>query len=127
MPSPDWGRRTTPHRASPLPVACARRGHTGTLIGLAYDTGDTGLYSRELFDRIYLIPYPSSGAGPLLDSLRKVQEETGLALVLPTLDSEMDVYLAVQEELTALGHSLLSARYQGFETAGQNSPGRILP
>jgi carbamoyl-phosphate synthase large subunit len=93
---------------NPAPgVAVARSlrdgGHKGRLIGLAYDTMDTGLYNRDIFDEIYMIPYPSAGSEALLERLKAIHADGGLDVVLPTLDSEMELYLSLSEELSELG------------------------
>lgn len=93
---------------NPAPgVAVARclreAGHRGRLVGLAYDPMDSGLYHRELFDEIFMVPYPSGGGEPLLEKLAMVQATGGLDAVLPTLDSEMDLYLSLKGELSARG------------------------
>lgn len=109
----DWSRASiavTGMNAADNPapgVAVARSlraaGHKGRLIGLAYDTLDSGLYNREIFDEIFLVPYPSRGPGPLLDRLREIRRDAGLEIVLPTLDSEMDLYLRLEPEYRELG------------------------
>jgi carbamoyl-phosphate synthase large subunit len=93
---------------NPAPgVAVARSlregGHRGRLIGLAYDTMDTGLYNRDIFDEIYMIPFPSTGGDALLQRLKAIRADGGLDAVLPTLDSEMELYLSLSPELDALG------------------------
>jgi carbamoyl-phosphate synthase large subunit len=93
---------------NPAPgVAVARSlreaGHRGRLVGLAYETTDAGLYHRELFDEIWMIPWPSQGGRPLLERLGALAQSGGLDAVLPTLDSEMDLYLSLRPELRALG------------------------
>jgi carbamoyl-phosphate synthase large subunit len=90
---------------NPAPgVAVARSlrdgGHTGRLIGLAYDTMDAGLYNKDIFDEIYMIPYPNKGSSELLDKLKSI---SSLDLVLPTLDSEMELYISIEEDLQESG------------------------
>lgn len=93
---------------NPAPgIAVARSlreaGHTGRLVGLAYDAMDAGVYQRELFDEIYLVPFPSRGSDALMGQLRQVMAHGPLDLVLPTLDSEMELYLTLKDELSELG------------------------
>jgi len=93
---------------NPAPgVAVARSlreaGHRGRLVGLAYDSMDAGVYQRQLFDEIYMVPYPSRGSEALMGRLRQVVGDGPLDLVLPTLDSEMELYLTLQHDLRELG------------------------
>ena len=93
---------------NPAPgVAVARSlreaGHRGRLVGLAYDSMDAGAYNRQLFDEVYLIPFPSRGSEALMDQLRQVAGDGPLDLVLPTLDSEMELYLTLHDDLQDLG------------------------
>ncbi|MFA7331543.1 MAG: ATP-grasp domain-containing protein [Candidatus Delongbacteria bacterium] len=98
---------------NPAPgVAVARSlreaGHRGRLVGLAYDAMDAGIYNRQLFDEVYLIPFPSRGSDALLHHLRLVRQQGRLDLVIPTLDSELELYLTLQPELEEAGiHSFL--------------------
>jgi carbamoyl-phosphate synthase large subunit len=98
---------------NPAPgVAVARSlreaGHRGRLVGLAYDSMDAGIYQRDLFDDVYLVPFPSRGSEALLHQLRNVRKDGPLDLVVPTLDSEMELYLTLQSDLKDLGvHSFL--------------------
>src|SRR6185369_12576722 len=43
-----------------------------TLIGLAYDALDPGIYARDLAAEVFLIPYPSHGVDAFLDRLEYV-------------------------------------------------------
>ena len=115
MPGPpgDWrdcGLAVTGLSAADNPapgVAVARSlreaGHRGPMVGLAYDTMDTGLYHSEIFDEIYMVPFPGSGGELLLERLRAVAEAGRLDAVLPTLDSEMELYLSLKSELESGG------------------------
>ncbi len=93
---------------NPAPgIAVARSlregGHTGRLIGLAYDSLDAGVYHRDLFDEIHLLPYPSRGAEALKSRLMAIARDTGMQVVLPTLDSEMEPFLKLEAELAEAG------------------------
>lgn len=112
-PTTDWkkagiavsGLNAADNPAPGVAVARSLReaGHRGRLVGLAYDAMDAGVYNRALFDEIYLIPFPSRGSDALLHQLRQVSRQGALDLVIPTLDSEMELYLTLKPELEALG------------------------
>ena len=77
---------------------------TGRVVGLAYDTLDPGIYARDLVDDVFLIPYPSQGPDALETRLRYIHERVGgLDVVLPTLDSELASFIALEPKLAELG------------------------
>lgn len=76
---------------------------TGTIVGLAYDALDPGLFFPGLLDAAFLIPYPSAGRQALLDRLAYIKETVGLDVFLPTLDSELPAVLDQEATLEAMG------------------------
>ncbi len=75
----------------------------GRIIGLAYHSLDPGVYASDLIDSAYLMPYPSEGTPSLRKRLEYIKEKTGLDLVLPTLDSEISGFIALENELREMG------------------------
>lgn len=76
----------------------------GRLVGLAYDTLDPGIYARDLdLAGVFLLPYPSQGTEALLERVRYVHSRVPLDVVIPTLDSEMPSFLAIEGDLERLG------------------------
>ena len=73
------------------------------IIGLAYDAMEPGLYMDWLFDRRYLMPYPSSEPEVLIERLQQIQQQVGLDCVIPNLDVELPLYIRCAEELESLG------------------------
>ena len=86
----------------------------GRVVGLAYDALDSGLYSREIgLDAGFLIPYPSQGVEALRERLRAVHARTPLDVIIPTLDSELPAFIALEPELRSWGvHMFLPTRDQ---------------
>ncbi len=89
-------------------------GFRGKLVGLAYDTLDPGIYSRELgLEGSWLIPYPSQGSEALLERILQIHTEVPLDVIIPTLDSELLSMIAIEEELRRHGiHMFLPSREQ---------------
>ncbi len=81
-------------------------GFRGCLVGLAYDAMDPGNYAPDIVDDIFLLPYPSQGVEALLQRIRFIHERVGLDAIIPTLDSELDAFIAIQHELHDLGIGL---------------------
>ncbi|MBD2777976.1 carboxylate--amine ligase [Iningainema tapete] len=73
------------------------------IIGLAYDAMEPGLYMDWLFDRRYLMPYPSSEPEVLIERLQQIQQQVGLDCVIPNFDMELPLYIRCARELESLG------------------------
>ncbi len=74
-----------------------------SIVGLAYDPMEPGIYMRWLIDKSYLMPYPSQGAEPFIDRLLYIKNSYGLDAVIPTLDAELPVYIEYAERLKDYG------------------------
>lgn len=75
----------------------------GRLVGLAYDTLDPGIYARDLdLAAVFLLPYPSQGVDALRERLRYIQERIPIDVLIPTLDSELPAFIALEDELASL-------------------------
>jgi carbamoyl-phosphate synthase large subunit len=79
----------------------------GRIIGLGYDPLDPGFYAEGLIDGGAILPFPSAGREALCQKLRRLKSEFGLDVLLPTLDSELRVFAALQRELSELGMAVL--------------------
>lgn len=73
------------------------------IIGLAYDAMEPGLYMDWLFDRRYLMPYPSSDPEVLIERLQQIQQQIGLDCVIPNFDMELPLYIRCAKELESNG------------------------
>jgi len=85
----------------------------GSIVGLAYDALDPGLYMDGLLDAAFLIPYPSAGRHALLARLAHISSTVGLDVLIPTLDSELPALLGQEALLETMGiHTFLPTRDQ---------------
>ncbi len=73
------------------------------IIGLAYDVMEPGLYMDWLFDRRYIMPYPSSEPDLLLARLEHIQSQFGLDFIIPNFDVELPLYIQCAAKLEAIG------------------------
>lgn len=71
----------------------------GKIIGLAYDALDTGIYNENIFDEVYLIPYPTDGEGSLLHRIKEIKNKSDFQVIIPTLDSELINFYRIKDEL----------------------------
>lgn len=76
----------------------------GRLVGLAYDTLDPGIYARDIgLWGSFLIPYPSQGSDALLERIRYIHGRITLDVIIPTLDSELPSFIAIEPDLRRMG------------------------
>ncbi len=75
----------------------------GIITGLAYHPLDPGAYMQGICDNVFLIPYPSQGAENLLARIRAIHAKLPLDVLMPTLDSELLSFLAIEADLAAMG------------------------
>jgi carbamoyl-phosphate synthase large subunit len=75
-------------------------------IGLVYDVLEPGNFMKDLVDKVYLIPYPSSGSASLLERLRFIHSQFNLDVIIPALDSELENFIRISPELKKMGISL---------------------
>ncbi|HJK89820.1 MAG TPA: ATP-grasp domain-containing protein [Polyangiaceae bacterium LLY-WYZ-15_(1-7)] len=74
------------------------------VVGLAYDALEPGIYHRDVIDDAFLIPYPSQGLDALAERIAYVHERVGgLDAIVPTLDSELASFIALEPRLRELG------------------------
>jgi carbamoyl-phosphate synthase large subunit len=52
---------------------------------------------------VYLLPYPKSGRDALLERIAYIREREGLDVIIPNLDAELPNFIAIREELGAMG------------------------
>ena len=94
------GLNNTDNPAPGIGVAKGLSGHE--LVGLSYDPNEPGIYQR-IFERIFLMPYPSLGFEELRERLAYIKEKSGIEMVWPNLDAELPLYIKHQEQLHEMG------------------------
>ncbi|MCB5265614.1 MAG: ATP-grasp domain-containing protein [Candidatus Cloacimonetes bacterium] len=78
-------------------------GFTGRIIGLVYDSMESGIYLEDLVDEVYQMPYPSAGAEAFLARMEYIVGKRKIDVIIPTLDSEVILYIRLQDELQKMG------------------------
>ena len=100
-------RGENPQPGSAVIAALRRVYPTVRVIGLSYDSLESGIYSGDVLgdapDAVYTMPYPSAGAEVYFERLAEVHRHEGLDMVLPCLDTEVDLLAANLDRLVALG------------------------
>ncbi len=104
------GLRADDNPAPGVAVARALRADPdfrGSVVGLAHDALEPGLYLEGLLDAAFLLPYPSAGREALGARLAALQADVGLDVLLPTLDHELPALVALAPALAAAGTATL--------------------
>ena len=73
------------------------------IIGLAYESLESGIYMPELVDKTYHIPYPTAGSAALAERLEQIHEIEKLELIIPNFDSELFNFIKLTPWLNSLG------------------------
>ena len=84
------------------------------LIGLSYDENEAGIY-QELFDKVYLMPYPTLGIEELINRLKYIKKTNGLDIIIPNLDAELPLYIKYKKEIENIGIKILLPSMKQFE------------
>lgn len=74
-----------------------------TIVGLAYDAMEPGIYMDWLIDKAYVMPYPSGHPGAYLKRLEDIKRRHGLDMLIPTLDAELPLLVKCRRQLEDLG------------------------
>jgi carbamoyl-phosphate synthase large subunit len=85
-------------------IRSIRRRHPGAFIaGLTYDAMESGIYVEGGPDVIFPMPYPTSGAEAFLQRLDAMLAEAAVDILIPTLDSEIELLVHLEDELARRG------------------------
>ncbi len=63
------------------------------IVGLAYENLEPGIYMKDLVDKAYLIPYPSSGSEEYIARILQIHEKESLDLIIPNFDAELFTFI----------------------------------
>lgn len=94
-----------------------------TIIGLAYESLEPGIYMHDLVEKTYQIPYPSAGTELLLERLQYINEQESLDVIIPNFDAELFSFIKLESKLKELGiHTFLPTQEQFEERLKTNLP-----
>jgi len=100
---------------NPAPgIGVAKSLTTHELIGLSYDPNEPGIY-QGLFEKIYLMPYPSLGYEEFKKRILEIKEKSSIEAVIPNLDAELPLYIKYQNEIQNLGIKTFLPSLEAFE------------
>jgi len=94
-----------------------------TIIGLAYESLEPGIYMHDIIDRTYQIPYPSAGTELLLERLSYIHEKESIDVIIPNFDAELYSFIKLEWKLKNMGiHTFLPSLEQFEERLKINLP-----
>jgi carbamoyl-phosphate synthase large subunit len=79
------------------------KGLNAVIVGLAYDAMEPGIYMDWLFDKSFIMPYPSANGEAYFERLLYIRESYGLDYVIPNLDVELPFYIKYADRLKEKG------------------------
>ena len=93
------------------------------VIGLVYENLEPGIYMEGLCDRIFQIPYPSSGSNELIERIEHIHQLEKIDVLIPNFDAELFSFMKNEERLNAIGiHTFLPTLKQFREREKDKLP-----
>ena len=92
-----------PQPGVPVIRSIRNAGFKGKIVGLIYDSMESGIYLENFADEIYQMPYPSAGADAFLSRIDYILDRTKIDVIIPTLDAEVILYIRLQDQLKRRG------------------------
>ncbi len=75
------------------------------IIGLAYENLEPGIYMKDIVDKAYQIPYPSSGSETLMERLAYINSVENIDVLIPNFDAELFTFMKSEDKLKEMGIS----------------------
>lgn len=93
------------------------------IIGLSYESLEPGIYMHDIVDKVYQIPYPSTGIESLMARIEYIHSKENLEVIIPNFDAELFTFIRLEKRLKAIGiHTLLPTEKQFEERQKINLP-----
>ncbi|MCD6091535.1 MAG: ATP-grasp domain-containing protein [Bacteroidales bacterium] len=78
------------------------------IIGLVYENLEPGIYMEDLCDKIFQIPYPSTGSEELLERIEDIHQREKIDVLIPNFDAELFSFMKNEKRLLEKGiHTFL--------------------
>jgi carbamoyl-phosphate synthase large subunit len=95
------------------------------IIGLVYDVLESGIYADQGADQIYQFPYPSAGAATVLGRLDYIHHCSPIDIFLPTLDSEIHLFVGITEEIQKRGIRCMLPSEESYQARSKSNLGQL--
>ncbi len=98
-------------------VVCSlrRRFPRMTIVGMIYDAMESGIFADDGPDWAYTIPFPSAGGRAFLERLDSIRKEQPIEILIPTLDTEVEMLIELEPELAARGVRCFLPTLESFQ------------
>ncbi len=73
------------------------------VVGLVYENLEPGIYMDRLCDRVFQIPYPSSGSNELIERIEHINRQEKLDVLIPNFDAELFSFMKNEQRLKEQG------------------------
>ena len=84
-------------------------------IGLVYENLEPGIYMEGLCDRIFQIPYPSSGSAELIKRIIEIHQRENINVLIPNFDAELFSFIKNEQQLLKSGIKTFLPTLQQFQ------------
>ena len=91
-----------------------------TIVGLAYDAMEPGIYMDWVVDKSFIMPYPSGSGESYVERLLYIKNTYGLDYVIPNLDAELPVYIKYGAALADSGIGTFLPSMELFRLRGKD-------
>lgn len=93
------------------------------VIGLVYENLEPGIYMENLCDRVFQIPYPSSGSDELIKRIEFIHQQEKIDVLIPNFDAELFSFMKNEKRLAEKGINMfLPTLYQFQEREKDKLP-----
>lgn len=90
-----------------------------TIIGLVYENLEPGIYMDGLCDRIFQIPYPSSGSDELIRRIEEIDSRIKIDVLVPNFDAELFSFMRNEKLLLGRGIHTFLPEMKIFDERGK--------
>ena len=85
------------------------------VIGLVYENLEPGIYMEGLCDRIFQIPYPSSGSDELIERIEHIHQQEKIDVLIPNFDAELFSFMKNEQRLLDKGIHMFLPSLKQFQ------------
>jgi carbamoyl-phosphate synthase large subunit len=85
------------------------------IIGLVYENLEPGIYMEGLCDRIFQIPYPSSGSDELIERIEHIHQQEKIDVLIPNFDAELFSFMKNEQRLREKGIHMFLPTLKQFQ------------
>ena len=85
------------------------------IIGLAYENLEPGIYMENTADKVYQIPYPSTGSDELMQRIEYINSKEDIDVLIPNFDAELFTFMMSERKLKEMGIQTFLPTIKQFE------------